>query len=98
MTLAACETIGELIEVCLLDVELQPDGADKPVTIWNIDEYVEGVLDATLGAGIHSQVLALRAGFEDVLPISVLACFDADELDRLLCGEQNPWTVSTTSF
>merc|ERR1711865_1003978 len=74
-------------------VELAPNGAEQVVTIWNVDQYVEGVVDATLGAGIKAQVLALRAGFEDVLPLSVLACFDADELDRLLCGEQKEWTL-----
>ena len=78
-------------------VELAPNGAEQVVTIWNVDQYVEGVVDATLGAGIKAQVLALRAGFEDVLPLSVLACFDADELERLLCGEQKEWTVSALS-
>jgi|EP01047_Picozoa_sp_COSAG01_P071476 hypothetical protein len=31
-----------------IDVELRPGGADEDVTIWNLDEYIAGVLDATL--------------------------------------------------
>ena len=80
------------------DVELKSNGANAAVTIWNLDKYVKCLLDASLGAGISGQILALRAGFEDVLPLRTLALFDKAELDRLLCGDDLPWTVSCPHY
>ena len=54
------------------DVELCEGGADKTVTLDNLEEYIEAVVDATLGSGVKAQVLALRAGFEDIMPISAV--------------------------
>merc|ERR1711907_510777 len=44
------------------DVELCEGGKDKAVTLDNLEEYIDAVVDATLGGGIKAQVLALRAG------------------------------------
>ena len=38
----------------------------------NLGEYIDAVVDATLGSGVHAQVLALRAGFEDTVPLSAV--------------------------
>lgn len=37
--------------------------------------------------------MALRAGFEDTVPLSAVEFFEPAEMDRLLCGEQKPWTM-----
>ena len=46
------------------DVELIRGGADKTVTLDNLGEYIEAVVDSTVGSGVYAQVMALRAGFE----------------------------------
>ena len=63
---------GEAIETLYLDftypglphVELIRGGADKTVTLDNLGEYIEAVVDSTVGSGVYAQVMALRAGFE----------------------------------
>ena len=63
---------GEAIESLYLDftypglphVELIRGGADKTVTLDNLGEYIEAVVDSTVGSGVYAQVMALRAGFE----------------------------------
>ena len=54
------------------EVELCEGGAEKAVTMENLGEYIDAVVDATLGSGVHAQVLALRAGFEDTVPLSAV--------------------------
>ena len=36
------------------DVELCEGGADKAVTVDNLEEYIEAVIDATLGSGVKA--------------------------------------------
>jgi E3 ubiquitin-protein ligase TRIP12 len=64
-------------------IELIPNGADTPVTIENVDTYVEKVIDFTLGSGVQRQADAFRAGFTEVFPYSALKAFTPDELVML---------------
>ena len=50
-------------------------------------------MDATLGSGISAQVAAVREGFNEVFDIATLGCFYEDELETLLCGSGEHWTV-----
>ncbi|CAA7389475.1 unnamed protein product [Spirodela intermedia] len=67
---------------------------DNPemVNIANLEEYVSLILDATIGSGISRQMEAFKSGFNEVFPLKALHIFSEDELERLLCGEQNSWT------
>ncbi|WOL06323.1 hypothetical protein Cni_G15055 [Canna indica] len=61
----------------------------KMVSIVNLEEYVSLVVDATIGSGIFRQIDAFKSGFNEVFPLNALQFFTEDELERLLCGEQD---------
>lgn len=69
--------------------ELKPGGEKLAVTDANKAEYVELRLQWILHEQIRSQVEALHAGVYDVLPEEVLAVFDFQELELLVCGLPN---------
>ncbi len=48
------------------DFELLPGGAELLVDSDNLRQYLDAVVDATLGSGIDAQVKALREGFNEV--------------------------------
>ncbi|XP_067942720.1 E3 ubiquitin-protein ligase HECTD1-like [Watersipora subatra] len=74
-------------------VELKPQGGDCPVTIENLDEYIELVTEFCMGSGIRLQLDAFKEGFNDVFPMEKLHSFSPSELVTMLCGEQCPqWT------
>jgi E3 ubiquitin-protein ligase TRIP12 len=52
------------------------------------------VVDATLGAGVCEQLAAFRGGFCEVFPLQALALFCEDELELLLCGAGEAWSVA----
>ncbi|KAK8935142.1 E3 ubiquitin-protein ligase UPL4 [Platanthera zijinensis] len=66
----------------------------KMVNIHNLEEYVSLVVDATIKDGISRQVHAFKSGFNEVFPLKSLQIFTEDELERMLCGEQETWTFS----
>ncbi|KAI3442972.1 HECT domain-containing protein [Psidium guajava] len=63
----------------------------KMVNMTNLEDYVSFVVDATTNSGISRQVEAFKSGFNQVFPIKNLQIFSEDELERLLCGENNSW-------
>ncbi|KAG6619605.1 HECT E3 ubiquitin ligase [Phytophthora cinnamomi] len=66
--------------------ELKPGGKDIPVTDANKEEYLTLLLKHKMFAGVGEQLAALLQGLYDVLPRSLLAVFDYQELELLLCG------------
>ncbi|XP_072953939.1 E3 ubiquitin-protein ligase UPL4 [Typha angustifolia] len=64
----------------------------KMVNIANLGEYISLTVDATTRSGILRQVEAFKSGFNEIFPLKVLQVFTEDELERLLCGEQDTWT------
>ncbi|KAF8397626.1 hypothetical protein HHK36_016546 [Tetracentron sinense] len=66
-------------------------GPDKMVNMINLEEYVSLTVDATVNSGIFRQVEAFKSGFNQVFPIKSLQIFTEEELERLLCGEQESW-------
>ncbi|KAL0555512.1 hypothetical protein IC582_009460 [Cucumis melo] len=60
----------------------------------NLEDYVSLVADATLYSGISRQIEAFKSGFNQVFPIEHLQVFTAEELERLICGEQDIWALS----
>uniref|UniRef100_A0A5B6YR81 HECT-type E3 ubiquitin transferase n=1 Tax=Davidia involucrata TaxID=16924 RepID=A0A5B6YR81_DAVIN len=64
------------------------------VNLTNLEEYVGLIVDATINAGISRQVEAFKSGFNQVFPIKHLQVFTEEELERLLCGEREFWTLN----
>ena len=77
------------------EMELKPGGSDIDVTLDNVGEYVQRCLDVLLVEGVHAQVSAFRAGFDQVVPIRTLAAFCPDELDTIINGSRERWEVQT---
>ncbi|XP_053207496.1 E3 ubiquitin-protein ligase HECTD1-like isoform X2 [Panonychus citri] len=74
-------------------VDLKPNGEFEEVTIDNVEEYYESMLDFCLHSGIKKQMEAFKDGFNKVFPMSKLGSFTSDEVRLMLCGEQAPsWT------
>ncbi|KAK7627462.1 thyroid hormone receptor interactor 12 [Phyllosticta citricarpa] len=76
-------------------VELIDNGADTSVTIDNVGQYVERVIDMTLGGGVQRQVESFRAGFSQVFPYSALRAFTSDELVMLFGRNEEDWSLET---
>jgi E3 ubiquitin-protein ligase TRIP12 len=74
--------------------ELCPNGADTGVDANNISQYLEALLDATLGSGVATQLKAFREGFGEVFDLHALDVFREDEIEVLLCGAGETWTPS----
>eukprot|EP00891_Asterochloris_glomerata_P005589 jgi/Astpho2/5589/e_gw1.00079.2.1_t len=89
--------IGELCLTFVLpgypEYPLRPDGADVMVDASNVSSYIKAVVDALLETGIKAQLDAFRDGFNEVFSLSVLACFFEDEIEAMLCGAGESWTV-----
>ncbi|KAJ5669766.1 hypothetical protein N7462_010836 [Penicillium macrosclerotiorum] len=77
------------------DIDLIPDGSNVPLTIKNVDLYVERVIDMTLGSGVRHQVDAFRAGFSQVFPFSALRAFTPSELVMLFGQAEEDWSIET---
>jgi E3 ubiquitin-protein ligase TRIP12 len=76
-------------------IELVPRGSDKSVTIDNVAQYVDMVVDFTLGGGVQRQVDAFRAGFSQVFPYAALHAFTPDELVMLFGRVEEDWSLET---
>ena len=76
-------------------IELLPNGAQIPVTIDNVDLFLEKVIDMTLGSGVQRQVDAFRAGFTQVFPYSALSAFTPDELVMLFGRIEEDWSLES---
>lgn len=77
------------------DFELIPGGADINVTIFNVGEYIDKVIDATLGSGVKKQTEAFKAGFSQVFPFSALRAFTPDELVMLFGQVEEDWSIES---
>jgi E3 ubiquitin-protein ligase HUWE1 len=68
-------------------IELKPNGAAIPVTDENKAEFVALMVDYRLRGRTAEQFDAFSGGFQTFVTRDDLAFFDAQELDRLICGE-----------
>ncbi|QIX01944.1 hypothetical protein AMS68_007461 [Peltaster fructicola] len=76
-------------------LELIENGSNIAVTMDNLDDYIEKVVDLTLGSGIRRQVKAFAAGFNQVFPFDALQAFTPDELVMLFGRTSEDWTLET---
>ncbi|KAI0120558.1 HECT-domain-containing protein [Hypoxylon sp. NC0597] len=77
------------------EIELIPGGSHVPVTIYNVESYLDKVIDMTLGRGVKRQVEAFRNGFSQVFPYSALSAFTPDELVALFGRVEEDWSLET---
>ncbi|KAL4896144.1 hypothetical protein BDV59DRAFT_172143 [Aspergillus ambiguus] len=76
-------------------IELVKDGSNIPVTMDNVDLYVDQVVDMTLGSGVEKQMEAFRTGFSQVFPYSALRTFTPSELVMLFGRSEEDWSIET---
>lgn len=76
-------------------IELTENGSNVPVTIENVDLYVDRVVDLTLGSGVRRQVEAFRQGFSQVFSYSALRAFTPNELVMLFGRAEEDWSIET---
>jgi E3 ubiquitin-protein ligase TRIP12 len=80
------------------NIELLPRGSQIGVTIDNVENYLEKVIDFTLGSGVQRQVDAFRTGFTQVFPYSALSAFTPDELVMLFGRIEEDWSLESKSI
>lgn len=73
------------------DIELEEGGSNLDVTIWNLDRYLDLVVQYTLFDGIEQQVNALRNGFDSLVPLKMLRLFTVREMEDVICGCDEEW-------
>ncbi|KAF9991076.1 Ubiquitin fusion degradation protein 4 [Mortierella antarctica] len=76
-------------------IDLKTGGANIPVTIYNVEEYIELAVDMTVGRGIQAQVAAFQEGFNRVFSIQDLAGFRSEELVNLFGSGEEDWSYET---
>ncbi|KAJ3472989.1 hypothetical protein NLG97_g10588 [Lecanicillium saksenae] len=76
-------------------IELEANGSQKRVTIDNVDNYLDKVIDMTLGSGVRAQVDAFRIGFSQVFPYTALSAFTPAELVTLFGKVNEDWSLET---
>ncbi|CAL5207195.1 unnamed protein product [Lathyrus oleraceus] len=79
------------------DIVLASGSDHTMVNMRNLDDYVSLIVDATVKSGISRQVEAFKSGFNQVFPIEHLQIFYEEELDRILCGEDDSWAINELS-
>ena len=87
--LPSVEDMGQAFTTLLSDgreVELKPGGASEPVTNANVGEYCDLVVKARLEEGVTA-ARAMRAGLEQVVPLTYLSLFKPFEIEMLVCGD-----------
>jgi hypothetical protein len=68
------------------EVELVEGGSDIKVTNENLPEYIQACFEHRIFGKVRPQLNELLLGIFDVVPEPILAVFNPQELERLLCG------------
>ncbi|KIW63263.1 hypothetical protein, variant [Phialophora macrospora] len=77
------------------EIELIPDGSSVTVNLDNVQQYIDRVLDLSLGSGVRPQIEAFQTGFSQVFSYSSLRAFTPDELVMLFGRTQEDWSIET---
>lgn len=77
------------------NIELVEDGENVIVNNSNVFQYIDLVIDCTIGAGIYKQMEAFINGFSEVFPYSAITIFTSDELVGLFGNNEEDWSYST---
>lgn len=79
------------------NIELKPGGAHIDVDDHNLEEYLEKVLDMTLGSGIARQVKAFQEGFSTLFSVEDMKIFSPKELGLLFGNAEEDWSRESES-
>lgn len=79
------------------DLELKEGGKDMHVTMDNLSEYLDLVIEWTLTKGTSTAVAKFKEGFNLVFPVGHLHTFTADELVKLFGDAEEDWSFTTIS-
>ncbi|KAI8146292.1 hypothetical protein BJV82DRAFT_601246 [Fennellomyces sp. T-0311] len=77
------------------DIELKTGGAQIPVTIHNVEEFIEALQDMVAGAGVAKQFEAFRQGFDQLFAIDDLKVLTYSELVSLFGVSTEDWSYAT---
>ncbi|EXJ54131.1 E3 ubiquitin-protein ligase TRIP12 [Cladophialophora yegresii CBS 114405] len=77
------------------DIELISEGSNVTVNLDNVQQYIDRVLDLSLGSGVRPQIEAFQTGFSQVFSYSSLRAFTPDELVMLFGRTQEDWSIET---
>lgn len=75
--------------------ELKNGGTEIPVTINNVEEYIELLQDSIAGSGISQQIAAFREGFNCLFAIDDLKLLTHSELVSLFGKAEEDWSYAT---
>lgn len=75
------------------EYELIENGKNVVVTLDNLEQYIDLVVEMTVGEGIRKQVEGFREGFDRVFPVRDLRCFSVQEMGVLVGGGVEDWGV-----
>ena len=62
---------------------------ENRVTTRNVTQFIRDVVDATIGKGVHKQLLSFQRGFSELISLDYLKGFYTEEIETVLCGERN---------
>ncbi|KAI8972313.1 hypothetical protein BDB01DRAFT_810180 [Pilobolus umbonatus] len=77
--------------------ELKDKGSGINVTIHNVEEYLDLVVDSITGSGISQQISAFRDGFNGLFSIDDLHLLSYSELVSLFGKANEDWSYATLS-
>ena len=81
------------------EVLLKPNGNNVSVTIYNLEEYLDSIIDMTLYSGVKPQIDAMRQGFHSVIDTSHFKCFSGNELSMIIGGmREEDWSEQGDFF
>ena len=70
----------------LVEKELKSGGLDIPVEESNKQEYIELMVKWRMDRGVSQQMESLVKGFREIIPLSLVKQFDAQELEFVIAG------------
>jgi E3 ubiquitin-protein ligase TRIP12 len=78
------------------NIELKPNGKNTDVTIHNLQEYIDLVMNFMFHETVKVQISAFKKGFNSIFSIDSLKSFStSDELEEMICGtnkNDEEWT------
>ncbi|CDK24097.1 unnamed protein product [Kuraishia capsulata CBS 1993] len=77
------------------NVNLIENGDSVDVTPENLDDYIDKIIDLTIGSGVRRQIEAFVEGFSKVFPYSAMMIFSSQELVRLFGNGEEDWSLET---
>lgn len=76
---------------------MQPGGASVDVDDHNLEEYINLVLEMTLGSAVARQVKAFQDGFSEIISIHDIKIFSPEELGLLIGNTDEDWSRESES-